>query len=65
MYVKTETELEDLKKDYKLIEATSDEALDDFSREMMNINKQTSDMQTVITEQQQEIAELQSLKPRE
>ena len=65
LYVKIETELEELKKDYKLIEATSDEALDDFSKEMMGMNKQVSEMQTVITDQQQEIKELQTLKPRE
>ena len=52
MYVKIQTELEEMKKDYKLIEATSDEALSDFSKEMMDMNKQASDMQTVITEQQ-------------
>ena len=65
LYVKIEAELEELKKDYKLIEATSDEALSDFSKEMMDMNKQISDMQTIITDQQQEITELQTLKPRE
>ena len=63
-YVKIETELEEMKKDYALIEVSSDEALEEFSNEIRDTNQQALEMQMIITKQQEEIKELQTMKPR-
>ena len=64
-YVKIETGLGELKKDYALMQVSSDEALEELRKEIMGMNKQAFGMQTVITKQQEEIKDLQTMKPRE
>ena len=57
-------ELAELKKDYSAIEAGADEALNEFSSEMDDMNQQVCDLQAVIKTQDDEIKELHTLKPR-
>ena len=57
-------DLAELKKDYRVIESSADEALNEFSSEMDNMNQQVRDLQAVIKTQDDEIKELHTLKPR-
>ena len=54
-----------MKKDYAPIEVSSDEALGEFSNEIASMNQQALEMQMLITKQQEEIRDLQTMKPRE
>lgn len=57
-------DLAELRRDYSAIEAGADEALNDFSNEMDDMNQQLFDLQAVITAQENEIKELHTMKPR-
>ena len=59
-----ENELAQLKEDYSTIEAGADESLEEFSNEMMAMVQQVSTLQDLINEQEKEIKELQTVKPR-
>ena len=57
-------DLADLRRDYAAIEASADEALNDFSNEMDEVNQQVCDLKAVIKTQEAEIKELHTMKPR-
>ena len=57
-------DLAELRRDYAAIETGADEALNEFSNEMDDMNQQVSGLQAVIKAQENEINELHAMKPR-
>jgi archaellum component FlaC len=57
-------ELAELRKDYAAIEAGADEALNEFSNEMDEVNQQVFDLKAMVETLEAEIKELHTLKPR-